>query len=97
MDIERCTICMNSVDMESDPTVHTTSCGHNYHQECINAYINYKTNNGEDTLCPNCKTPIMEIERYKEFVDVIECSRPCFAFAYCASLSLCFLPWAFFF
>lgn len=50
---EECPICD-----EENPANMRTPCGHPFHQNCINNWINTRRQQGQQPNCPNCRGPI---------------------------------------
>ena len=51
-DHDDCAICL--IKLNKNWT--QTSCGHRFHQTCINAWSTYQTKNHQSYKCPMCNT-----------------------------------------
>lgn len=62
---EDCTICQELLNVPATPEtpakpVTTLNCGHKFHEECINRWMN--SNQGSAHFCPLCRAPINQVQ-----------------------------------
>ena len=53
-ELEKCSICLESLDPEQQPLFTGAKCDHEFHAACINPWCN-KFNSLNDCTCPLCK------------------------------------------
>merc|ERR1711964_83861 len=54
--IFECPICYD--EMKEDLKVPNPSCGHKFHRNCIDKWIETALRNGDEATCPLCRGPI---------------------------------------
>ena len=70
----RCTICLRIIDPNE---CEITSCGHCFHADCLNSWMNYCSSENNQPNCPECRAffqhrKLREYHRPKRFADELD-------------------------